>query len=130
MLKRTLLVAGFLAVGAAGPSFAASNFQNTCSQINFAYSGNSPTLSAVCLRANGTANPTSLTLQGISNQNGSLVQASGASTFQQSCGNIQVVANNPNTVTLTALCRTSSGSSNQTNLPLNNISNNNGSLTQ
>jgi len=127
-MLRPLLGCAF-AVVLATPALAASSFQNTCSQIQFAYSGNNATISAVCLRENGTANPTSLTLQGISNQNGTLVQGGGASTFQQSCGNILVNVNGSN-VTLTAYCRTTSGSSNPTSLPLNNISNNNGTLTQ
>lgn len=131
MSKSTLFLCCVMAAGvAASPSFASSSFQNTCSQINFAYSGNSPTLTAVCLTADGTAKPASLTLQGISNQNGSLTQGSGASSFQQSCGNIQITANSSSAVTLSALCRTESGSSNPTSLPLNNIANNNGSLTQ
>lgn len=129
MSKRILLSACLLAAVGASPAFAASTFQNTCSEIHFAYSGNQATLAAVCLRANGTANPTSLTLQGISNQNGTLTQGGGASTFQQSCGNILINVNGAN-VTLTALCRTVAGSSNATSLPLNNISNNNGNLTQ
>jgi hypothetical protein len=123
-----LFFAGLLTV-AAGPAFAANTFQNTCSQIQFAYSGNNATIQAVCLRANGTANPTSLTLRGISNQNGKLVQGSGASTFHQSCGNIVIEVDGP-FVTLTALCRTTSGASNSTSLSLDNISNNNGNLTQ
>jgi archaellum component FlaG (FlaF/FlaG flagellin family) len=126
---RRLFFICLLTVAAASPAFATSSFQNTCSQIQFAYSGNNATLSAVCLRANGTANPTSLTLQGISNQNGILVQGGGASTFQQSCGNIQVLVDGPY-VTLSALCRTTSGASNPTSLSLDNISNNNGNLTQ
>jgi hypothetical protein len=119
-----------LAVALVSPTLAASSFQNTCSQIQFAYSGNNATIQAVCLRANGTPNATSLTLQGISNQNGNLTQGGGASTFQQSCGNIQVNVVNSTTVNLTALCRTTSGSSNPSTLGLNNISNNNGTLTQ
>jgi archaellum component FlaG (FlaF/FlaG flagellin family) len=126
---RRLFFICLLTVAAASPAFATSSFQNTCSQIQFAYSGNNATLSAVCLRANGTANPTSLTLQGISNQNGILVQGGGASTFQQSCDNIQVLVDGPY-VTLSALCRTTSGASNPTSLSLDNISNNNGNLTQ
>lgn len=67
-MKRILFLTCLMTAGAAGQSFAASSFQQTCSQISFAYSGNSPTLNAVCLTANGTAHPTTLTLQGISNQ--------------------------------------------------------------
>jgi CVNH domain len=114
----------------ASTAFAGSTFQNTCSNIAYAYVNNAPTLQAVCLRANGTANATSLVLQGIGNQNGTLVQGSGASTFQQSCGHIQIVVNSTSQVGLTAYCRTSGGGSNPTSLPLNNISNNNGNLTQ
>ncbi len=129
MLKHSLLSACLLAAVGASPAFAASTFQNTCSEIHFAYSGNAATVQAVCLRANGTANPSTLTLQGIGNNNGTLVPTSGPSTFQQSCGNILINVNGPN-VTLTALCRTIAGSSNATSMPLNNISNNNGNLTQ
>jgi hypothetical protein len=129
MSNRILLLTCLLAAVGASPAFAASNFPNTCSQINFAYAGNAPTISAVCLRANGSANPTSLTIQGVGNQNGTLTQGSGASTFQQSCGNIQIGVNGTN-VTLTAYCRNASGGSAPSTLPLNNINNNNGVLAQ
>jgi CVNH domain len=114
---------------AATPALADNTFQNTCSNITFAYSGNNASLQAVCLRANGTPNHSVLILQGISNQNGKLTQGTGASTFQQSCGYIQIIVNGPD-VELSALCRTTSGSSNPTSLSLNNISNNNGNLQQ
>jgi hypothetical protein len=125
-----LLLACLLVTGAGSPALAASSFQNTCSQINFAYSGIAPTLTAICLTVAGTPHPSRLVLQGISNQNGTLTYSGGASTFQRSCGNIQIVVNNASTVTLTALCRTMAGRSNPTSLPLDNISNNNGNLTQ
>lgn len=126
---RGLLFVCLLTVATASPAFAASTFQNTCSEIRFAYSGNQATLNAVCLKADGTANATSLTLQGISNQNGKLVQGGGASTFQQSCGSISILVDGPY-VTLSALCRTISGASNSTSLSLDNISNMNGVLRQ
>jgi CVNH domain len=128
--NRYVFSACLLASLAVSPAFAENTFQNTCSEIRFAYDGNNATIKAVCLRANGTANPTSLTLQGISNQNGKLTQGTGASTFQQSCGNIQILVNNGPNATLSALCRTTSGSSVATSLSLNNISNNNGNLQQ
>jgi hypothetical protein len=118
-----------LAAALVSPAFADSSFQNTCSEIQFAYSGNNATIKAVCLRSNGTPNATSLTLQGISNQNGVLTQGTGPSTFQQSCGNIQILVNGPH-ITLSALCRMSDGSSRPTSLSLNNITNNNGNLAQ
>ena len=93
--------------------------------------GNNASIQAVCLRANGTANATSLILQGISNQNGKLTQGTGPSTFQQSCGSIQILLDNggPNVI-LSAVCRTTSGQFLSTSLPLNNINNTNGNLTQ
>jgi hypothetical protein len=112
----------------AGAAFAQSSFQNTCSNIAFAYSGKQAALSATCLRADGSPNASTLILQGIGNQNGKLVQGSGASTFQQSCGNIQITVSGSQ-VTLSALCRTSSGASNATTLPLNGIENNGGNLS-
>ena len=130
LITRYLLSACMLAGIGAVPALAANTFQITCSEIHFAYSGNNATLQAVCLRANGTPNQTSLTLQGISNQNGKLVQGSGASTFQQSCGNIQILLDNGPNATLSAICRTKSGSANPTSLSLNNIANDNGKLVQ
>jgi hypothetical protein len=120
---RTLLLSGVSAAALAN-----SSFQQTCSNIAFSYSGNSPSLQAVCLRTNGTPNATSLVIQGISNQNGVLTATGGASTFQQSCGNIQVSVTT-STATLTAFCRTTGGASNATSIPLNGISNQNGNLT-
>lgn len=129
MIASLSLALGGTATAIPGAAMAASGFQNTCSNIAFAYdANNNATLRAACLRANGTANQTSLVLQGISNQNGSLVQGGGASSFQQSCGNIQITAT-PAGANLTAYCRTSSGASNATSLPLNNIGNSNGILT-
>ena len=127
---RHLLSACLLLGIAATPALAENTYQNTCSEIRFAYQGNNATIQAVCLRANGTANPTSLVLQGISNQNGKLTQGSGASTFQQSCGNIQILINNSPNTTLSALCRATNGSSQPTSLSLNGIANNNGNLVQ
>ena len=130
MFRKSLCLAAVLCLVAAGSAFAGSNFQQTCSNIAFAYSGGQPTITATCLTPSGSPNATSLVLQGISNQNGNLVQGSGASSFQQSCGNVQIVVVDANNVNLTAFCRTSSGGSNATSLALNGISNNGGKLSQ
>jgi uncharacterized protein (UPF0333 family) len=127
MSKRVLVLA-LLLIAVAGAAFASSTFQGSCSNITFAYANNQAALQAVCLRANGTANPSTLLLQGIGNNNGTLVQGSGASTFQQSCGNIQIQVQGSQVV-LSGLCRTGGGASNPTSLPLNGIGNNNGNLT-
>ncbi len=122
-----------LGAGMATPTvaLAASNFQNSCSNIAFAYNAaGGPTITASCLRANGTPNMTALLLSGIGNSNGALVSTSGPATFQQSCGNITVTVVNTSTVTLNAFCRTAGGASNPTSYPLNGISNSNGNLTQ
>ena len=128
-MRKSLILAVALTLTLTGTAFAASTFQNSCSNIGFAYQGSAPALTAVCLKSDGSPNSTSLVLQGISNENGKLVQGSGASSFQKSCGNIQIVVDGSN-VTLSAYCRTSSGGSNATSLPLNGIGNNNGTLTQ
>jgi len=130
MRNTTFCIAAVLAAVAATPAFAASSFQQTCSNIAFAYQGNDAALDATCLRANGTPNRTSLILTGIGNNNGTLVQGTGRSTFQESCGNILIVRDSPTEVMLSAFCRTVSGASNRTTLPLNNISNDNGTLKQ
>jgi len=126
--KIITLTTVLLAVTASAAIAANSTFQQTCSNITFVYSGNSAALQATCLRANGTPNPTSLIIKGISNQNGRLTTSGGASTFQQSCGNIQISVT-PGAATLSAFCRTSSGASNSTTIPLDDINNNNGNLT-
>jgi CVNH domain len=130
LANRYLFSACVLAALASTSAFADNSYQNTCSEIRFAYSGKNATMQAVCLRADGTPNATSLVLQGISNQNGKLVQGSGPSTFQMSCGNIQILNDNGPNTTLSAICRTTSGASIATALPLNNIANNNGTLVQ
>ena len=127
---KVALLAAAAAVLVAGPALADNTYQNTCSNIAFAYSGNDAAITAVCLRADGTPNATKLILQGISNQNGKLTQGSGPSTFQKSCGNILIIIGNSPNTTLSALCRTTSGSSNATSLSLNGIANNNGNLVQ
>jgi hypothetical protein len=124
------LLCGCLLAATISPAFANSTFPDTCSEIQFAYdAASNATIKAVCLRADGSANPTSLTLQGISNENGILKQGSGPATFQKSCGNIRVIANGTG-VLLSAQCRTTAGTVNPTSLPLNNISNQNGKLDQ
>ncbi len=127
---RRLVLALPLAIGVATPAFAFNTMQDTCSEIRFAYAdGNQPTIQAMCLDAAGIAHATSVTLQGISNQNGKLTQGTGPSTFHQSCGNIQVAIDGTN-VTLTARCRASNGSVIPTSLPLDNLKDDNGKLIQ
>lgn len=128
-MKKTVSLVFSVLATAATPAFATNTYQNSCSNITFAYAGKNAALQATCLRADGTPNPSTLVLQGISNENGSLKQGSGASTFQQSCGNIQILVDGSNS-TLSAICRTASGGANPTSLPLDNIGNNNGNLTQ
>jgi hypothetical protein len=123
------LFCGCVLAATMSPALAQSTFPFTCSEIHFAYQGSNATIQAVCLRANGAPNATSLVLQGISNENGMLKQGGGPSTFQKSCGTIQILVDGPN-VTLTAQCRTTSGASNPTSISLNNISNNDGNLVQ
>jgi hypothetical protein len=130
MSHRLLASACLLAGLVATPALADNTYQNTCSEIRFAYQGGNATLQAVCLKQDGTPNATSLVLQGISNENGKLTKGSGPSTFQKSCGNIQILSQNgPNTL-LSALCRSTNGSSQPTSLSLNGIANNNGTLVQ
>ena len=124
------LLCGCLLAATISPALADSTFPNTCSEIQFAYDAASDaTIKAVCLRADGSANPTSLTLQGISNENGMLKQGGGPATFQKSCGNIRIIANGTG-VLLSAQCRNTAGMFIPTSLTLNNISNQNGKLVQ
>jgi hypothetical protein len=137
MPRTAFCITAVLATVAAMPALAnPSSFQLTCSNIAFAYHGfpmlpSLPELRAVCLTIAPTPGPnaTSLILTGISNQNGDLTQGTGASSFQASCGNIRIDVDIRN-VTLSAFCRRINGTFEQTTLPLNNISNRNGVLTQ
>jgi hypothetical protein len=131
-MTRYLLVASVAAAAlfAAQPAAANSTFPYTCSNTSFQWSASGQaTIASTCLMANGSPHATSLVIMGISNQNGHLTQGAGASTFQQSCGAIQILVNGP-IVTLSAYCRASNGSSSPTSLSLNNIGNNNGNLVQ
>ncbi len=131
-MTKYLLVApaALAALFAASPASAASTFPNTCSNTSFQWSASGQaTIASTCLQANGMPHATSLVLMGISNVNGKLTQGSGNSTFQQSCGAIQILATTPQVV-LSAYCRTSSGTSEPTSMSLNNIGNNNGNLVQ
>lgn len=129
MPRKILVLSLLLAAASVGTVLAqGSTFQYSCSNIDFAYSGNDAAVTAVCLRRDGSPNKTQVLIKGISNQDGKLVQGSGPSSFQQSCGNIQIEVDGPY-VTLSALCRTMSGSSNETSIPLEGISNQNGNLT-
>jgi hypothetical protein len=58
------------------------------------------------------------------------VQGAEPSTFQQSCRNIQLLVDNGPIATLSALCRTTSGSSTPNSLTLDNIANNNGNVVE
>lgn len=136
-MRRNLLYVCLLAATATPASaettfqnaFAGSSFQYTCSEIRFAYSGADPTIMAVCLKADGSPNATSLKLQGIDNKDGKLTRNTGADvTFQKSCGNIQIIVDG-SSVVLSAYCRANNGMPNATTLQLNNISNMNGTLT-
>lgn len=124
-LLTALLLTAASAVAQAGPS----SFQLTCSNVRVVYQGNQPAITATCLTAAGTPNDTSLIINGVSNQNGVLTQGGGASSFQQSCGNIRIDSSISG-ATLAAFCRTAAGAFNNTSLPLQNISNQNGVLRQ
>jgi hypothetical protein len=129
MQKRLIVAAMAAAVLlCAGPASAQSSFVNSCSNYGFTYSGNDAALEAVCLTNKNTPHQTTLKLLGISNQNGMLAYANNgqASSFQTSCGSIDIFAEGPY-VTLSASCKSSSGY-NETSLQLNNINNQDGNL--
>lgn len=107
---------------------ASSSFQNSCSNIKWSVSENGLRVSAQCQTQNGAYNATSILVRGLSNENGRLVITPGESTsFQHSCRSINI---NPytNQVTLSAICKTRTGSDNQTDIELTNIENRNGKL--
>lgn len=129
-MKKIILLVATIGLGlSASAAFADSSFQDTCSNIRFAYIHNAAALVAVCLTRNGMANRTALRIRGIGNDDGRLVYSGGESSFQRSCGNIRIIAKNSRRVVLSAFCRTRRGDSRRTRIPLDGISNDNGFLT-
>ena len=113
----------------AGSHSGASTFQNTCSNIAFQYGADgSAQITAVCLKANGMPNQTSIAMPPIGNNNGKLEMGGNAATFQMSCGSI-MLETEIDEVTLFANCRTTSGSFNETSIAIPGINNTDGTLT-
>src|SRR5262249_37966927 len=123
-----LALAGF---AAATPAAAQSSYTETCSNVWFVYDGVLPAIEGMCLTPSGRPNQTKLILNGINNVGGKLVNThtSQPSNFQASCGSITLLYQGP-IVTLSAYCRVSGNSFNQTSVSLDNINNNNGILVQ
>lgn len=100
----------------------ASTFATSCTDISI----NGAQLSATCNKNNGTNQRTSITIKGVHNQNGQLVQGntSEASTFNRTCTDISI-----NGDQLSASCRTPSGENQRSSVTLLGINNNDGNLT-
>lgn len=100
----------------------ASTFATSCTDISI----NSAQLSATCNKKNGTTQRTSITIKGVHNQNGNLVQGNlkEESTFSRTCTDISI-----NGDQLSASCRTGSGKNQQSSVRLLGINNNDGNLT-
>lgn len=128
-MKRIILLVATIGLGmSASAAFADSSFQDTCSNIRFAYINDAAAVKAVCLTRNGMANRTALRIRGIGNDNGRLVYSGGESSFQRSCGNIRIIVKNSRRVILSAFCRTRSGDSRHTHISLDGIANIDGNL--
>lgn len=133
MLRQVYAVMSLLLLNLLIPchsAYATSTFQNSCSNIHFSYVENLASIQADCLKDDGSVEQAELILQGISNQNGKLIQGSGSSSFQKSCGNIQININSTDSVSISAYCKNDHGSSLSTSLPLNGIRNQDGKLVQ
>jgi hypothetical protein len=131
MWKWILPAAYLFAMDAAGPAFAQTpvqnTYQNSCSNISFVFVNNAPAMRATCRTNNNTYNVSTLLLAGIANNDATLSQGSGPSTFQSTCGNIQILVDGPVT-TLSAICLNKDKSAQPASLSLNGITNNNGNL--
>ncbi|MEG4986423.1 CVNH domain-containing protein [Microcoleus sp. BR0-C5] len=99
----------------------ASTFATSCTDFSI----NGAQLSATCEKKNGTNQRTSITIQGVHNKNGQLVQGNigEASTFNRTCTDFGI-----NGAQISANCRTSSGDSRHSSVTLLGINNNDGKL--
>ena len=131
-MRKLMLPAAFVfAVAAASAALAQTarpnTYQNSCSNIGFVFVNDAPAMRATCRKNSKTYNTSTLILTGISNENATLTQGTGASTFQGTCGNIQILVDGPIT-TLSAICLNKAQSAQPASLSLNGISNENGNL--
>ena len=130
---KTILATAFLALATsaafAGGHSSPSTFQNTCSNIEFQYgAGGGAEIHAVCLRADGSPNATSIAMPPIANINGRLEVQGSTATFQKSCGAIELEAQIDG-VLLVANCRTNAGKFSPASIGIPGINNSNGTLT-
>ncbi|MEG4531699.1 CVNH domain-containing protein [Microcoleus sp. D2_18a_D3] len=97
----------------------ASTFATSCTDISI----NGAQLSATCNKKNGTTQRTSITIKGVHNQNGQLVQGNlkEQSTFNRTCTGISIKGDE-----LSANCR---GGNQPSSVTLLGIDNNDGNLT-
>jgi hypothetical protein len=100
----------------------ASTFATSCTDISI----NGAQLSATCNKDNGTNQRRSITIKGVHNQNGQLVQGNleEESTFNRTCTDISI-----NGDKLSASCRTSNGGNQHSSVTLLGIHNKNGNLS-
>jgi hypothetical protein len=117
-----LLISSCLGINSPA-SAGGATFQRSCSDIRM--EGNE--LIASCRTSNGSIRGTSITLKGIENQDGNLVDTGNRSdnaSFHRSCTNISV-----NGDVLSASCLTINGATNNTSIELNDVANLDGYLT-
>jgi hypothetical protein len=129
----SFVVATTVALGAVADGTGPSTFQYTCSNIRFEYANNRASVQGGRARGDVPAhgrNSRRVDAHAPGHQQSERVlqRAMGESSFQKSCGNIQITVSGLQ-VMLTAMCRTMSGTSLAASLPLNGISNRNGVLT-
>ncbi|REG28819.1 CVNH domain-containing protein [Archangium gephyra] len=110
-------------------ALAESSFQRTCTDISFTTNNGTATLSATCTNGAGQPVKSSLVLVGLQNMDGTLVQASGDSTFQKTCNDSKLtVSPNKTEVLLSAACKTKTGAMKPAKLSLDAIRNDGGTL--
>ncbi len=122
-MKNSTTIAALLGAVLAAPAMAESSYQNTCSNTGFVFSGADAALTGTCLRRDGSPNKTTLIIKGVSNKDGILTQGEGASSFQKSCGSIQIKRG-----VLSANCRMRNAMFRASSLVLPDIANINGEL--
>lgn len=129
-LTTAALAALAMTMLSAPASAASSSFQNSCRNIKLHSNDGGAWISAECRTRNGNFTPSTITINGLVNNDGRLQGRSGEPTsYHKSCKN-RKISWNKEKVSISAVCRTRDGNERNTSIELLNIENRDGKLVR